>query len=85
VERVIAYVDGFNFYFGLKASRWERYLWLNYQQLSQNLLRRDQRLVFTKYFTTRISLPLDKRKRQNDYIEALETLPDLKIFYGNTR
>jgi uncharacterized LabA/DUF88 family protein len=82
VERVIAYVDGFNFYFGLKASRWERYLWLNYQQLSQNLLRRDQRLVFTKYFTTRISLPLDKRKRQNDYIEALETLPDLKIFYG---
>ena len=28
MERVIAYVDGFNFYFGLKASRWERYLWL---------------------------------------------------------
>jgi hypothetical protein len=82
MERVIAYVDGFNFYFGLKASKWERYLWLNYQQLVNNLLRPNQQLVFMKYFTTRISAPLDKRKRQTDYIEALETLPDFRIYYG---
>lgn len=82
MQRVIAYVDGFNFYFGLKASKWERYLWLNYQQLANNLLRPDQQLVFTKYFTTRISAPPDKRKRQTDYIEALETLSDFRIYYG---
>lgn len=82
MERVITYIDGFNFYFGLKARKWERYLWLNYQLLGQNLLRPDQQLVFTKYFTARISYPLDKRQRQTDYIEVLETLPDLRIFYG---
>jgi len=41
-----------------------------------------QQLICTKYFTSRISLPPDKQKRQSTFIEALETLDDFIIFYG---
>jgi uncharacterized LabA/DUF88 family protein len=82
-QRVIAYIDGFNLYFGLKASRWKRFYWLNLQAMAKNLLKQDQELVFTKYFTSRISYPPDKQQRQSTFIEALETLNDLKIFYGH--
>jgi hypothetical protein len=36
-ERVITYIDGFNFYFGLKSAGWKRYYWLNLQVMAQNL------------------------------------------------
>lgn len=29
MERVIAYVDGYNLYYGLRAKGWKRYYWLN--------------------------------------------------------
>jgi uncharacterized LabA/DUF88 family protein len=62
MARVIAYIDGFNLYFGLKSSRWDRYLWLNVQNLAGNLLKPDQTLIHTKYFTARVSSPADKVK-----------------------
>jgi hypothetical protein len=37
--RVIAYIDGFNLYFGLTSQGWERFLWLDVQALSRNLLK----------------------------------------------
>lgn len=82
MERVITYVDGFNLYFGLKSARLERFLWLDLNKLSLNLLKPAQKLVKTKYFTARIAGPPDKQKRQSTYIEALATLPDFEIFYG---
>lgn len=82
MERVIAYVDGFNLYFGLKSKGWRRYYWLNIQMLAQNLLKPNQGLLLTKYFTARIAGPPDKEKRQSTYIEALETLSEFQIFYG---
>lgn len=82
MERVIAYVDGFNLYFGLRSKGWYRYYWLDIRLLAQNLMKPNQRLVLTKYFTARISGPPDKEERQSTYIEALETLSDFEIFYG---
>jgi len=86
MQRVIAYIDGFNLYFGMKEKAWDRYLWLNVQALAMNLLKPGQQLVRTKYFTSRVSGTLrdpDKPKRQNTYLEALQTLRDLDIFYGH--
>lgn len=83
MERVITYIDGFNLYFGLKESKYRRYYWLNVQLLAQNLLRPNQQLMRTKYFTARVSRPPDKQKRQSTFIEALETLKDFDIFYGH--
>jgi uncharacterized LabA/DUF88 family protein len=80
--RVIVYVDGFNLYFGLKTSGWQRYYWLNIQKLAQNILKPDQSLIHTKYFTSRVKNPSDKRQRQNIFLEALGTLTDTTIYYG---
>ena len=82
MARVIAYVDGFNLYFGLKSSGWQRYLWLDVQALACNLLQSGQTLAHTKYFTSRVSTPADKAKRQSTYLDALQTLTDLSIVYG---
>ena len=82
-ERVVAYIDGFNMYFGLRAARWRRFYWLNQQLLAQNLIRANQTLTFTKYFTSRITRPADKQRRQAQYLEALETLDDFQIYYGH--
>jgi len=81
-ERIFAYIDGFNLYFGLKSKSWKRYYWLDLQKTVQNLLKPNQVLDYTKYFTARITGPPDKQKRQTTYIEALETLPNFQIFYG---
>jgi hypothetical protein len=53
MKRVIAYVDGFNLYFGLRAKGWKRFYWLNIQKVGQHLLRPEQTLAATKYFTAK--------------------------------
>ncbi len=82
-ERIIAYIDGFNLYYGLKNANYQRFYWLNIQLLIQNLLKPTQSLACTKYFTARISRPADKSKRQTTYLEALDTLSDFQIYYGH--
>ena len=86
MDRVIAYIDGFNLYFGLKSKGWRRYYWLNPRALVMNLLKPGQRLVSTKYFTARITSPANdpgKQRRQNAILEAIGTLPDTRIVYGH--
>lgn len=82
MKKTIVYIDGFNLYFGLKEKGWKRYYWLNLIELSKKLIKPDQKLNGVKYFTSRIKSPKEKAKRQNIFIEALETLPEIKIFYG---
>ncbi|MGI8598635.1 MAG: NYN domain-containing protein [Chitinophagaceae bacterium] len=81
-ERVIAYIDGFNLYFGMREAGFDKCRWLNVKVLVQSLLQANQELVGIKYFTSRISNNPDKQKRQSTYIDALESI-DIKIFYGN--
>ncbi len=83
--RVTTYIDGFNLYFGLKTANYQRYYWLDVQRLAQQFIRPDQVLTRTKYFTAVISGPSEKRKRQETYIDALKTLPDFDISYGQYR
>ena len=82
MERVIAYVDGFNLSFGLRSKHWQRYYWLNIQALAANLLKPEQTLTLTKYFTARMSVPAGQPNHQTTYLSALETLADFRIYYG---
>lgn len=85
-KRLIGYIDGFNLYFGLKSRGWRRYYWLDLRRLIENLLKPGQRLVAVKYFTARVAATrtdADKTRRQTVYLEALQTLPDLRIFCGH--
>jgi hypothetical protein len=75
MQRVITYLDGFNLYFGLKHSGLRRFYWLDVASLARNLLKPGHELVATRYFTSRIrdnGHNVADRKRQNDYIEALQ-------------
>ena len=81
-QRVMAYVDGFNLYFGLKAKGWKRYYWLDVKKLADNLTLDHQRVIDMRYFTSRIIGPRDKQKRQTTYLEALETVNGPIIRYG---
>jgi len=82
MNRLIAYIDGFNLYFGLKQSGWKKYYWLDLQKLCLNLSKHDQVLIKTKYFTSRVAKPHNKMMRQKTFLEALSTLNDFQIFYG---
>lgn len=81
--RVITYIDGFNLYFGLRDNAWQKYMWLDLCALAGSLVKPEsQHLVETKYFTSRISGSRPKQERQNIYLDALSSLPNLKIYYG---
>ena len=85
MQRVSVYVDGFNLYYGLRARGWRRYYWLNLNLMAERLLRAGQMLVGVRYFTAEI-VPqpgeLGARTRQDTYLKALSTLPNLSIHYG---
>lgn len=83
MERVIAYVDGYNLYYSLREKRWKRFYWLNIQAMVGFLLRPDQMLVTTKYFTTIVKQPEKRRRRQAVFLEALRTLNDFQVYYGH--
>lgn len=93
--RVISYIDGFNLYFGLHDSGLRQYYWLNVRALTESLLRPNQALQETKYFTSRISGAQpgdpprraaaldDKRERQSTFLDALATVANVRIFEGH--
>jgi uncharacterized LabA/DUF88 family protein len=83
MQRVIAYIDGFNLYYGLRASGWKQFYWLNLQQMARLLLISSQTLMKTKYFTSVVKQPPDKRKRQAVFLDALRTLSDFDIYLGH--
>jgi len=74
MQRVIAYIDGFNLYFGLRGQGWRRYYWLDVHGMAASLLRPDQRMAAAHYFTARIrdnGRNAADRLRQNTYIDGL--------------
>lgn len=81
-ERVVAYIDGFNLYFGLKDAGYHAYKWLDIKKIVTSLLRKNQTLIETKYFTSRVTNNPDKQRRQNIFLEAIETT-GIKIYYGH--
>ena len=85
MQRVATYIDGFNLYYGLRAKDLRRYYWLDLVRLSENLLRPGQRLVAVRYFTAGVFAEADdpeKALRQNTYLDALTTLPALRVHMG---
>jgi uncharacterized LabA/DUF88 family protein len=81
-RRTIVYIDGFNLFHSLKDMGWKKYYWLDLIRFSNKLLSEMQILKKVKYFTSRGINDPHGQKRQNTYIEALETFKDLEIQYG---
>jgi hypothetical protein len=81
-QRVIAYIDGYNLYFGMREAGLNHLLWLDIAAMATRLLKPNQTLVGVKYFTARISSPPDSVRRQGTYIEAILTLPGVSVIEG---
>ena len=83
MKKTIVYIDGFNLYYRIKHTA---YKWLNLQKLSQSYLDLKQhQIIKIKYFTAKVKRkPIDSSNviRQNIYLRALQTLPDLEIIFG---
>lgn len=78
----VVYIDGFNLYYG--ALKGTPYKWLNVYALCQMLLPKHN-LIKIRYYTAKVSArPNDPSQpvRQQTYLRALETLPNLEIVYG---
>ncbi len=80
-ERVIAYIDGFNLYFGMLESGFDKLKWLNVKKLIESLLKPDQLLVGVYYFTSRVRSNPNKERRQSLFIDAIEST-GIKVIYG---
>jgi len=73
------YIDGFNFYNG--AVKRTQYKWLNISQVCQKLLP-GKTIDLIRYFTARIIAfdhDLQAPSRQDVYLRALRTLPNVEI------
>lgn len=81
-ERVVAYIDGFNFYFGLREKGWQKYYWVNPWLLCKCLLIAHQSLGEVKYFTSRVRGDKDKVSRQDTFLRAIRTEPAVTVRYG---
>ena len=57
-KRVIVYVDGYNFYYGLRngGAKWKRVYWLDIVKFFERMMLKDQELVEVNYYSAR---PLD--------------------------
>lgn len=81
--KTYVYIDAFNLYFGCVKKT--PYKWLDLSKLCALLLPQ-HRIERIKYFTARVkSLPNNPNapQRQQLYLRALMTLPNLEIIYGH--
>lgn len=82
MERVSAYIDGFNLYHGLKEKHGRKYLWLDLRQVAQRLTRPTQVLGNVHYFTAAVRNDPPAQQRQNTYLAALRAHGGVDITLG---
>ena len=78
MEKVTVYIDGFNFYYGLRTKRkvepvWAKAYWVDLVKFFEMFLGENQELVKVVYFT---ASPLNKEKssRQSSFLNANKLL-----------
>jgi len=81
--RTIVYVDAFNIYFRMLDKN-PALKWLDLKKLCRRLLRPVNQIVGIKYYTARVSgrLDADGPRRQQLYLDALATIPELSMYWG---
>ena len=82
--RIAAYVDGLNLYYGSLKNTPHK--WLDVVQLVDlTLTMPDRQIESLKYFTASVSGAVDPQapRRQQIYLNALETLPEVSVIFGN--
>ena len=81
--RTIAYIDGFNLYYGCLKKTGFR--WLDLKNLVTKLIPASHQVIKIKYFTARVSgaSDPDAPRRQAIYLSALRTFSEVEIHFGS--
>ena len=84
MAKINVYIDGFNLYYGcLKGTPFK---WLDVARLCSLLLPKGDQIQRIRYFTARVSArpnDPDAPTRQQIYLRALATLPNLSVSFGH--
>ncbi len=82
--RTNIYIDGFNLYYRLLREN-PQLKWLDLRALSAELLQSQNQIQTVRYYTARISGRIDPSApgRQQVYLDALKTVPEITIHLGN--
>jgi uncharacterized LabA/DUF88 family protein len=81
-QRVIFYIDGFNFYFGLKTKKWRKYYWLDMVALCSSFLRPHQELIEVNYFSAIPTNDTGRADRQDLFFSANKLNPKFHLHLG---
>ena len=82
MQKVIVYVDGVNFYYGLKKNhKWRRFYWLDVVKFFELFMKPDQELVRVKYFSAKPD-NVEKALRQNAFFQANKENPKFQLMLG---
>ena len=83
MKPTIAYIDGFNLFYGLLKGTKD--LWLDPVEFVRRLIREDHDILKVKYFSAPLkTYPYDRDavESQNAYFQALSTLPKVELILG---
>jgi uncharacterized LabA/DUF88 family protein len=82
LERVAAYIDGFNLYHAMMAAQRRKYLWLDLRVFCERLLAENQKLILVKYFTSLARHKPQSWCRQMMFLDALRKEAGISPVYG---
>lgn len=82
-KTTIAYIDGFNLYH--RALQNTPYRWCNPKLLIEAVLNHPRCLKVLNFYTARVSAKIDADapRKQQIYLNALATIPEIKVTYGS--
>ncbi len=71
MNRYCVYIDGFNVYYALQKPAYQKYKWLNYRKLTENVTGKNANIMGIFYFTAIVRWKRDNTLRHKNYIKAL--------------
>jgi uncharacterized LabA/DUF88 family protein len=81
MQRVSFYIDGYNFYRGLRDKQWQRYYWLDMVKFCTQFLKPHQTLVEVNYFSA-IPKGKGKQERFDSFLTANKQNPLFNLLLG---
>jgi uncharacterized LabA/DUF88 family protein len=81
MQRVNIYVDGFNFYYGLRSKKWKKYYWLDIVVFFEKFMKPNQEL-YNVFYCTAVQKDIQKKNRQDLFFSANKLNPKFKLIFG---
>lgn len=79
--RVNVYIDGFNFYYGLKQKGWKKYYWLDIVKFFECFMK-DNQVLNKVYYCTAVPTNKGQKTRQRDFFKANKQNPKFELVFG---